>query len=84
MQDEWMQGFACACSILINNHGESTMSREIYECNFKTVTELSRAGVDEYDIMTLKPTIKEIQRKRKQRRPGAKYRRKRNSGSPAN
>jgi hypothetical protein len=65
--DEFTQGFACACATMLHAHGESTMVRDCYICNFRTVEQLRRAGVDDYDIQILKPIIKEIQERRARR-----------------
>lgn len=64
-EDKWMQGFACACAITMENHDCETIVRNTYECNFMTICELKKAGVDEHDIKILKPIIKEIKRLRK-------------------
>jgi hypothetical protein len=59
-EDKWMQGFACACAITLRNHDETTIVRDTYICNFRSVSQLQKAGVDKYDIDILRPIIKEI------------------------
>jgi hypothetical protein len=62
--DKWMQGFACACAITLKNHRNDTEVRDTYVCNFMTVAQLKKAGVDKFDIDILRPIIKDIENRR--------------------
>lgn len=73
MKDRWVQGFMAACAITLRNHGETTMVTDTFRCNYMTVTQMRKAGVDEYDIEILRPVIKEAKRNNKlinKSRPG--------------
>ena len=61
----FVRGFAAACSITLQNHDQPSMVRETYECNFMTEQQLRACGVDEIDIETLRPIIKEIVSRRR-------------------
>ena len=63
--DDFSRGYACAVSNLLTMFDQPSIAREVYECNFKTVKELRAIGVEESDIKTLKPIIKEIKNRRK-------------------
>lgn len=58
-------GYCCAVANIIRTHGESTIAEDVLACNFMTTSQMKRIGVDESDIVVLKPIIKEIQRRRK-------------------
>ena len=60
----WCQGFAAACAITLFNHGCDTIVEDTFRCSFMDEASMRRRGVDEFDIETLKPIIKEIKRKR--------------------
>lgn len=66
---EWdkgaMQGYMAALSGIIAGHGIDTTIEEAYECNYCTIAELRRYGVDEYDINLLRPVVKAVKDKRK-------------------
>jgi hypothetical protein len=64
MQD-FTVGYACACANLVRMDGDSTLARELLACNFLSVKDFRRCGVDEADIKVLLPTIKDIIRRRK-------------------
>jgi hypothetical protein len=65
LKDRFTQGYICACANLMNMYGESTMVEEVLRGNFTSAKELKDCGVEETDIETLMPVIKEIERKRK-------------------
>jgi hypothetical protein len=60
----WMQGFAAACAITLQNHGCDTIVEDTFKCNFMSVAKMKRVGVDNMDIEVLKPIVKEINRKK--------------------
>lgn len=62
--DEFVQGYVCACAVMLSQHGEDTMVYDCLSCCYKSIDELRKCGVEESDIQTLMPIIKEIERKR--------------------
>lgn len=65
LQKGFYQGFACACAITLKNHGENTIVKDTFMCNFMSVATMKKAGVDDFDIELLTPIVKEIERKQK-------------------
>lgn len=61
----FVQGYFCACSTMVQQHGNSTEVEDCVKGEFKSVEDLKRHGVDEFDIKILTPTFKEIIRKNK-------------------
>jgi hypothetical protein len=59
------RGFAAACAIALINHRDETVVRHMFECNYMSIPTMRRSGVDEFDINTLRPIIKEINRRNK-------------------
>ena len=60
------KGYLCAIANLINMHGYNTEADDLFKGNgLYTVAQMRKAGIEEMDIQTLKPVIKEYQRKRK-------------------
>lgn len=60
----FMQGYMCACAVMLSQHGEDTMVEDCVKENFKSIEDLIRHEVDEYDLEILKSIFKEIERKR--------------------
>ena len=61
---EWEKGFVAACAITLRNHGCDTIVEDTLCCNFLSINEMEKIGIDEFDIEILKPIVKEIERKR--------------------
>lgn len=64
-EDSFTQGYICACSVCYQQHQDDTIVEDMLRGNYTSVKELRKKGVDEHDIQTLMPVIKEIERKRK-------------------
>ncbi len=62
---EFTRGYCCAVANLIRMYGEMNQAEEVYAANYHSVRILKQMGIDEHDIEILKPTIKELERKRK-------------------
>lgn len=60
----FMQGYFCACAVMLMEHGESTMIEDCVKGNFKSIDDLKKHGVNEHDIEILTPIFNEIIRKR--------------------
>lgn len=66
---EFVQGYACAVSCIVQGHGINTAVREALEaCGLTTMKKLKDAGVVEYDLEILKPLITEIKNNQIRRR----------------
>ena len=61
----FFRGFTCACACALREHGCNAIIEDVYQNNFLTVAELKKYDVDEFDISLLRPIIKEINRKKK-------------------
>lgn len=57
-------GYACACAVMIRQHGNSTEVEDCFKENFMDIETMKAIGVDDYDIEILEPVVKEIERKR--------------------
>lgn len=58
------KGYLCAIANLINMHGYGTECDDLFKCSGTyTVKQMRKIGVEEFDIQTLKPVIKEYKRK---------------------
>lgn len=60
----FMQGYMCACAVMLSEHGEDTMVEDCVRGNFKSIQDLMKHKVDQHDIEILEPIFKEIERKR--------------------
>ena len=61
------QGYTCACANLVRLTGDAngTLECELLAQSVSSLEGLKKHNVDESDLETLKPTIKELERKRK-------------------
>lgn len=59
------QGYTCACANLVRLTGDAngTIECELLQQSVSSIDALKKHKVDESDLETLKPTIKEIERK---------------------
>lgn len=62
---EFSKGYICASAQIVLQHGETTIAQDVLQCNFMTIDEMRKIGVEESDIEALTPVIKEIIRKNK-------------------
>lgn len=62
---EWKKGYLCAVANLIEMYGDSTMVSELFGCCPMSEYRMRKIGVDERDILLLRPVIKEFAIKRK-------------------
>jgi hypothetical protein len=63
--NEFIQGYACAVSNLVDMYGPSKEAEEVLRCIRHSTVYLRKSGVDEHDIKVLRPIIKELSRKSK-------------------
>jgi hypothetical protein len=64
-QKDFSKGYMCACANIINTHGESGIAEDVFKGNGMSVKQMRSYGIDEADIQTLMPVIKEVRRKNK-------------------
>ena len=62
-QKDFSKGYSCAVANLIRDHGDGTEAEDCYKANFLSIKELKEIDADIYDIETLTPMIKEIERR---------------------
>ena len=48
-----LRGYACACGILIRQHDQPTIARDLINAAFRNREEAVAAGVDEFDLEAL-------------------------------
>ena len=66
---KWIQGYACAVATIVQITGGNTNEREALEAaGLDSVKILRKNKVDPFDIKNLSPLIKEIKRKKKNRK----------------
>ncbi len=65
---KFSQGFACALATVFRYCKQDVYIMEALETNFMTITDMRAKGVDQYDIETLKPIVKQIQKKQRIRK----------------
>lgn len=58
------QGYVCACAVMIKDHGNYTEVEDALKGIYRSVDDLMRYEIDEYDMEVLMPCFKEIDRKR--------------------
>ncbi len=65
------QGYTCACANLVRLTGnaDGTIEVELLQQSVSKLSELEKHKVDDSDLEVLKPTLIEIERKRKIRNP---------------
>ena len=67
-KSEFQAGYVCALPCIVTGHGSDVAIEEaLSACGLDTVAKMRKAGVDDYDIKILKPTLKYI-RDRKRRK----------------
>lgn len=54
------QGFVCAITVAIRNHGMSTEVKNMWQVNSMSIADLKKHEVDEHDILTIKKHWKEL------------------------
>jgi hypothetical protein len=64
-KDDFSRGFICACAVTMRNHECDSIIEDTLKCNYMSVAQMKKIGVDEYDIEILMPIINEIERKKK-------------------
>ena len=64
-EKDFTKGYICAVANLVSMYGDSTEAWEVLRCNFISIEHLRNCGVEQSDINTLMPVIKEIERKKK-------------------
>lgn len=64
MSNDFTKGYLCCIANLINMHGYNTEADDLFKGNgLYTEYQMRKAGIDEGDIKTLRPVIKEHHRK---------------------
>lgn len=68
-RNQFNRGYMCALASIVKAHGLGTEIRDALGCNFLTVAQMRKAGVDEYDIEALRPIVNEILKRNKKANP---------------